>query len=394
MGVLDTIRNFFSGNNKTKKLVSREAVEKALRRLARANRLKFRRGMVDSEDTPTHRSHGSRNKPRLADANDSIENARRRLKTLENVMENAKGDEEVSGTVLTEFSALMKDILGNMERRGVKKDRVVKLVEQAAPMLLRKSASREAQRPKSPSREAQRPKSPSFHSAKGKSPSFHSAKKMSASFHSAKEMSAMSLPIQEHIRMLMMKPDIPASLKQALAIWLQVEETDRTRAEEEVANAERAKTLREEAARVMALPRKATEVITKKATNFKRRVGDAWRGTRAKIGNLFGYKSSVPRDGHSPANVDVTVRVHLRDATEVGEPVHNYTVAMNTSKRVDDLFNELNAAHHAGVDMEAYIGSGDAKTYMKGHHMLYYYGIVDGSDIDVFIPNPQFREDF
>ena len=313
MGVLDTIRNFFSGKG-TKKKVSKEAMENALRRFARFNKLKYRPGMAESAAS----YHASRSKRPRAD---DLASARSRLKALDNVMREAKktGDNDVTGVVLAEFGQILKEILAKM----VEKDRgngnkvagqFANLIENAAPTLAKaniplaevKAAVLEL-KAKTPPPPALRPashKTPKVDQLvaglKANSPAAKAAQMKEDSFHSAVSerpaswKSPKSPTFHDQVKALMKKKNIPAELHVALANWLTNEDTIRTRAAQAEANAKRAEVLRENAANVYNLPGQAIQVTRKAIGNQVRGLGDLWRRTTRGVRGALGYKRLTP----------------------------------------------------------------------------------------------------
>lgn len=378
--MVDTIRNFFSGK-KTKKKVSKEAVENALKRFARVNGLKYRPGMLESEmsrpffrASKTASKHLSRKMPA-----DSLVSARLRLKTIDHVMEQAKktGDQEVTGVVLEEFGQILKDILAKMveKEKGASSAKVAgmfaNLVDNAAPNLSAarlplaqvKAAVHEMKKSPSAPMFGPAPRPGSFQTPKG-SPSIH-----------------------DQVRTLMKKKDISPALLEALANWLQMEDTNRTRAEQAAANAERTKEMRENAAKALAIPRKAIQVTRKAVANKVRGIGDWWRKGTKVVRNAFGYKGSTPPPNvWSDPNNDVTIHVHLTDENENGQ-AYDFEVRANTSNRVEDLVAKISEQHWSENMDVSFNG-----LKMQQHNPIYYYGIADGANVNAVVPQ-RWRDD-
>ena len=412
MGMVDTIRNFFSGK-KTKKKVSKEAVENALKRFARVNGLKYHPGMLESEmsrpffrASKTASKHLSRKMPA-----DSLVSARLRLKTIDHVMEQAKktGDQEVTGVVLEEFGQILKDILAKMveKEKGASSAKVAgmfaNLVDNAAPNLSAarlpleqvKAAVHEMKKSPSAPMFGPAPRPASFRTPKAKSASFHTALSKLPSapmFGPAPRPGSFQTPkgspsIHDQVRALMKKKDIAPSLLEALANWLQMEDTNRTRAEQAAANAERTKELREKAAKALAIPRKAIQVTRKAVAHKVRGIGDWWRRGTKVVRNAFGYKGTTPPPNvWSEPNVDVKIHVHLTDENENGQ-AYDFEVRANTSNRVEDLVAKISEQHWSENMDVSFNG-----LKLQQHNPIYYYGIADGAHVNAVVPQ-RWRDD-
>lgn len=386
MGVFDTIKNFFS-SKPTKKKVSKEALEHALRRFARENGLKYRPGMAESAASlpaflkATRRSRRSRlSRPHLSRASE---------KTVDKLLMQAKrtDNEEVIGVVLEILEKMIERERGASPTMTKAKLEQVKAVVENLKTRTPKGSAKDFFGPEVRPQGFKTPKGSAIFGpeVRPKTPmpspkDFFGPEVRPQGFKTPRSPSGHE-KLRLKVRELMAMKDIDPSLLEALANWVQMDDTNRTRAEHAAANAERTKELRDNAAKALALPRQAIQVTRKAVANRMRGVGDWWRRGTKVVRNAFGFKGATPPPNvWSEPNATVTLNVKLTDENENGQQ-YEYAVKANTSNRVEDLVAKISEQHESEHMDLAFNGQP-----MKAHHPMYYYGLRDGANVTANVP--------